>query len=122
MKEKILDIMRGFIKTSDIEEFVSLLKERSAYIKKNPIDFLIASKEDALTMLDLLRDFLKQRRFVPKRTLIALILLLAYGVGKKTKKLDILKTNIDSDLLIGFCIYLVEKDIQNYLDFKGGKK
>ena len=122
MKEKILDIMQGFIKTSDIEEFMSLLKERSTYIKGKPIDFLIASKSDILTMLDLLKDFLKQRSFVPKRTLIALILLLAYAVGKKTKKLDILKTSIDSDLLIGFCIYLVEKDIQKYLEFKGGKK
>ncbi|OSS41736.1 hypothetical protein DESAMIL20_1289 [Desulfurella amilsii] len=122
MKEKVLDIMQGFIKTSDIEEFMSLLKERSVYIKNKPIDFLIASKSDIATILELLRDFLKQKSFIPKNILIALILLLTYAVGKKIKKLDILKTNIDSDLLIGFCIYLVEKDIKKYLEFKGGKK
>ncbi|WP_291490074.1 hypothetical protein [Desulfurella sp.] len=121
MKEKILSVVQGLIKTSDIEEFLSLLKEKTVYIKKQPIDFVIASKNDITTIFELLKDFLKQKSFVPKNTLIALLLLLTFAIGRKTK-LSILKENIDSDLLIGFCIYLVEKDIQKYMEFKGGKK
>ncbi|MGC8790272.1 MAG: hypothetical protein ACP5PO_02010, partial [Desulfurella sp.] len=64
----------------------------------------------------------KQKSFVPKNTFIALLLLLTFAIGKKIKRLSILKENIDSDLLIGFCIYLVEKDIQKYLELKGGNK
>ncbi|HEX13892.1 MAG: hypothetical protein ACPLW6_00655 [Desulfurella sp.] len=122
MKEKILSIVEGLIKTSDIEEFMSLLKEKTAYIKKQPIDFVIASKNDITIMFELLKDFLKQKSFVPKNTFIALLLLLTFAIGKKIKRLSILKENIDSDLLIGFCIYLVEKDIQKYLELKGGNK
>ena len=51
MKEKILSVVQGLIKTSDIEEFLSLLKEKTVYIKKQPIDFVIASKNDITTIL-----------------------------------------------------------------------
>ncbi|MGB9755494.1 MAG: hypothetical protein ACPLXO_01310 [Desulfurella sp.] len=120
MKEKILDIIQGLIKTSDIEEFLSLLKQKSVYIKKQPLEYLSVSKNDIAVLFELLKDFFKKRTFIPKNTLIALFFLLSYVVSKKIKKFNIL--NIDSDLLIGFCIYLVEKDIQKYLDSQGGNK
>ncbi len=122
MKEKIVDFVASFVKTSDVEGFLSLLKEKTLYIKKQPLDFLIASKSEMFTMLDLLKDFFKKRDFVPKNTLIALLLLVSFSVGSKVKKLSFLKENIDKDLLIGFCVYLVEKDIQRYLNLKGGSK
>lgn len=120
MKEKILDIIQGLIKTSDIEEFLSLLKLKSAYIKKQPLEYLSLSKSDIAVMVELLKDFLKKRTFIPKNALIALFFLLSYAASRKIKKFNFL--NIDSDLLIGFCIYLVEKDIQKYSDLKGGNK
>lgn len=120
MKEKILNIIQGLIKTSDIEEFLSLLKQKSDYIKKQPLEYLSLSKSDIALMVELLKDFLKKRTFIPKNTLIALFILLSYAASRKIKKLNFL--NIDSDLLIGFCIYLVEKDIHKYSDLQGGNK
>ncbi len=123
MKEKFLDIVDSFIKTSDLEEFASLLKEKVSYIKNQPLDFLIFSKDNITVIFNLLKDFFKRKGSMPKNTFIALFVLLSYAIGKKTKKFgNILNKDIDSDLVIGFCIYLVEKDIQNYLKSKGGDK
>ncbi len=123
MKEKFLDIVDSLIKTSDLEEFASLLKEKVSYIKSQPLDFLIFSKDNIIVIFNLLKDFFKRKGRMPKNTFIALFVLLSYAIGKKTKKFgNILNKDIDSDLVIGFCIYLVEKDIQNYLKSKGGDK
>jgi len=122
MREKFLDIIGSLIKTSDLEEFASLLKEKVSYMKNQPLDFLVFSKDNITVLFNLIKDFFKRKESVPKNTFIALFVLLTYAIGKKTKKLSNLTKDIDSDLIIGFCIYLVEKDIQNYLKNKGGGK